>query len=117
MHTLDNEQPPPALQSVRVIERGEDRSRNKTSKSYCKDVSSIQYRYPCGNLLARIEQREDVKRSWVEGCLNESQKEPDDHEPRVILDKRSEGSHETPYHHAGCHVQRRPNFVRGQDHV
>lgn len=53
-----------------------DTQRNKTSEGCREDVASVQDGYARGELLARVERGQDVKRSRVVGRFRNAQEEP-----------------------------------------
>jgi hypothetical protein len=74
-------------------------------------LTCVQDRHPRGNLLACIEQREDVERTRIEWRFDKSKEEPNDDQASVVLDQRCQCSDTAPNHRTACHVQGWPNFL------
>lgn len=102
--TFDNEQPLPAMHAILLVKRGKGCSSDQTSECDSENVARVQDGDTGGDLLACVEQGEDVQGTWVEGSLDESKEESNNNQSCVVLDKSGQGSDDTPDDHTATHV-------------
>jgi hypothetical protein len=114
-NTLKNKQPSPSRYSSDVSETVEDTGGDQTSESGCEDVSGVEDRNARGNLLASVEHREQVNCTRVVRSLSDTEEEACKQEALEVLGQSSQGTDDSPEHHADTHVARRTGSV--QEHV
>lgn len=92
------------MHAVLLIQRSKRSGSNQTSKRDGENVASIQDRDAGSDLLACVEQRQNVQGTRVERGLDESEEESNDNQSRVVLDESGQCGDDTPDDHAAAHV-------------
>lgn len=97
--TLEDEEPLPASKASDVIKTVEDTSGDETSESSGQDVSGIQDGDAGCNLLAGVEDGEEIDGAGVVGGFGETEEEAGEEETLEVLCDGSEGADDGPEHH------------------
>lgn len=80
-----------------------DSQGNQSRKSRSKNVSSIKNRDPRGQLLPRVERRQNIQCTRVIRSLRDTEEEPREQQTSVISADSSQATNDSPHSHAGRH--------------
>lgn len=113
--TLDDEEPAPALETHSPIETAEDARGDQAREGRGEDVARVEHADARGQLLAGVEDGQQVQGARVEGRLHDTEEEARQHHSDVVLGQCGERGHNGPADHEGAHPPRGADA--GQDHV
>jgi|SRR6478735_11455147 len=97
--TLENEEPLPTRKASDIIKTVEDTSSDETSESSGEDVSGVQDGDAGCDLLAGVEDGEEVDGAGVVGCFGETEEEAGEEETLEVFCDGGEGADDGPEHH------------------
>jgi len=82
----------------------EDSSSDQTRESSGEDVAGIEDGDARGDLLARLEDREDVESSGVVWCFGDAEEEASQEQTREVFAESRKGRDDSPERHAAGHL-------------
>lgn len=109
--------PLPSLQAVGVVQRGECGFSNEPGERRRENVARVQNTNTSCDLLACIEEREQVESTWIVRSFSNTEEKSNHNEASIVVGEGGTSRDNGPCHHADTHVDRWSNFLGGHEHV